>query len=250
MSRTVSRLVVSVHDVAPATAAPVRSWCADLDARGIRAALLVIPGPWRSPGLGADPGFAAWLRERAGGGGELVQHGWLHRAPTTAVRGQWRRRAVAGVLARGAAEFATLSEGQALARLAAGRAVLAAAGLVTPGFTPPGWLASPGTTRALTRLGYRYTTSHLGVRDLRGGAFVRAYALSHRPDGFGERFGAALMVAAATREVRHGRDVRIALHPADLARPGLREAALRAIDGCLERGAAPVTYLDLVEAAP
>jgi predicted deacetylase len=241
-------LVVSVHDVSPATAAQTRSWCAALDAGGVPAALLVIPGPWRSPALGADPDFAGWLRERRERGDELVQHGWLHRPPATVHSGQWGRRAVAAVVARGAAEFAVLTEGQAAARLLAGRAQLAAAGIDAPGFTPPGWLASPGTTRALIRLGYRYTTSHTGVRDLRTGRWHPALALSHRPDGLGERTGAWLMGAAARRAVRRGADIRIALHPADLARPGLRDAALRAIDGCLRLGATPGTYLDLLAA--
>lgn len=242
-----SKLIVSVHDVAPATAAAARRWCADLDERGVPAALLVIPGAWRLPALRDDPELAGWLRGRAARGDELVQHGWVHRRPTGEPgRGQLARRAVARVVARGAAEFAVLREAQALARLVAGRTELAAAGLDAPGFTPPGWLASPGTTRALRRLGYRYTTTHTGVRDLRSGDWHPALALSHRPGGFGERAGAALMVAAARRAARRGADIRIALHPADLDRPGLREAALRAIDACLERGATPVTYLQVL----
>ena len=112
------------------------------------------------------------------------------------------------------------------------------------------WLASPGTTRALERLGYRYTTAHTGVRDLRSGGWHPALALSHRPGGFGERAGARLMVAAARHAARRGADIRIALHPADLDRPGLREAALRAIDACLERGATPVTYLAALAGTP
>jgi hypothetical protein len=50
-------------------------------------------------------------------------------------------------VARGAAEFAAIGEAEAADRLAAGRAVLASMGLVTDGFTPPGWLASPGSLR-------------------------------------------------------------------------------------------------------
>jgi predicted deacetylase len=155
----------------------------------------------------------------------------------------------ARVVARGAAEFAMLTEMQAVARLVAGRAELSALRLPVEGFTPPGWLASPGTTQALRRLGYRYTTCHAGVRDLATGGWHPAFALSHRAGGIGERSGARLMVAGARYAVRRGWDIRIALHPADLDRPGLREAALRAVDACLELGAAPTTYLGLLEAA-
>ena len=41
--RGVPRLVVSVHDVAPATAGQTRRWCADADSLGIPVSLLVIP---------------------------------------------------------------------------------------------------------------------------------------------------------------------------------------------------------------
>ncbi|HSV65341.1 MAG TPA: polysaccharide deacetylase family protein [Mycobacteriales bacterium] len=244
MSRLVSRLVVSVHDVAPVTAAETRRWCADLDARGVPATLLVVPGPWRSPALSADPAFAAWLRDRAAAGDELAQHGWTHRADVHS--GRIGTRLAARLAARGAAEFAGLTESEAMARLLAGRSELAALGLVAPGFTPPGWLASAGTVRALRTLGFRYTTSHGGIRDLVTGGWHPAFALSHRPAGVGEQLGAWLMVTGARYAVRTGRDVRIALHPADLARPGLRTAALRAIDDCLERGARPLTYLGLL----
>lgn len=248
----VSRLVVSVHDVAPATAAHTRRWCADLDERAVPLALLVVPGPWRVPVLRDDPEFAGWLRHRVGRGDEVVQHGWRHRMPATAhgaPRGQWRRRVHARVVARGAAEFAALTEGQAAARLVAGRVELSALGLSVEGFTPPGWLASPGTVQALRRLRFRYTTCHAGVRDLATGGWHPAFVLSHRAGGLGERAGARLMVAGARHAVRGGRDIRIALHPADLDRPGLREAALRAIDSCLDLGAAPTTYLGLLGAA-
>jgi hypothetical protein len=41
---------------------------------------------------------------------------------------------------------------------------------------------------------------------------------------------------------------RIALHPADLSRPGLRRAALDAIDAAIAAGGRPVTYETLVTA--
>lgn len=241
------RLVVSVHDVAPATAAQARRWCADLDTRGVPVALLVVPGPWRTPPLRDDPELVGWLRERATGGDEVVQHGWDHRQPMDVHRAQWRQRAVARLVARGAAEFATLTEAEAITRAVAGRTELAALGLAAAGFTPPGWLASTAAVTVLRRLGYRYTTSHAGIRDLYTGHWHPALALCHRAGGLGERAGAWLLPALAHYALRAGQDVRIALHPDDLGRPGLREAALRAIDRCLELDAQPVTYLGLLD---
>jgi predicted deacetylase len=193
-----------------------------------------------------DRWFGAWLRACLGRGHEIAQHGWAHAATG---RGSRRRRALGRIVARGCAEFWTLDEAEAARRLELGRAQLRAVGIEPAGFTPPGWLASAGALRSVRVLGYRYTTSHLGVMDLSTGARHRAVALSHRSGGSLERPGSALMARTARLLAGQGRPVRIALHPEDLERPHLRSAALAAIDAALEAGASPTTYLDLVDGA-
>lgn len=237
------RLVVSVHDVAPATAEETRRWCADADALGVPVSLLVIPGPWRGASLADEPGYAEVLRDRAARGDELVMHGWSHLAGP---EGTASRRLLGRLVARGAAEFAALDEVQAADRLLSGREVLRELGLTTRGFTPPGWLASAAANRALAQVGFRYTTSHFGVLDLRSGRLRRGFALSHRPGGAGERLGAAFLQRWARWSARRGGLVRIALHPDDLARPGLRDATLRGIEAVLAAGGRAVTYSDVV----
>jgi len=145
-------LVVSIHDVAPATAEETRQWCRDVDSLGIPTSLLVIPGPWRGSSLADEPSYGDVLRERVAAGDDLVLHGWVHRAGP---EGSRLRRTVCQAVARGAAEFGALDEAQATERLEAGRAVLAGLGLTVDGFTPPGWLASRAADRALARAGFR-----------------------------------------------------------------------------------------------
>jgi uncharacterized protein len=238
--------VVSVHDVSPATADETARWCADADALGVPVSLLVIPGPWRGGRLADQPEYAEVLKERVARGDEIVLHGWTHRAGP---EGSPLRRTIGRVIARGAAEFAALDEDQAAERLRAGQAVLGGLGLATVGFTPPGWLASPAAERALTQAGFRYTTNHLGVRDLRRRRLHRAFALSHRPGGGAgtERAAAALMRSWARFGARRGALVRIALHPDDLHRPGLRESTLRAIETVLAAGGQATTYAGVVD---
>jgi uncharacterized protein len=235
----VSWLVVSVHDVAPATAPACRAWVDDLARLGVPASLLVVPGPWRGASLADDADTVRWLHERADAGDEIVQHGWAH----VGVPGgpPWRR-VLGKVVARGCAEFAALDEGQATLRLQRGAEVFERLGFAVDGFTPPGWLASPAARRALRQLGFRYTTSHLGVHRFGAGDVLRVPALSHRPGGRGERVGAQVLVRAARRAAASGRPVRIAVHPDDRGRPGLREATLAAVGGVLAVGAEPVTY--------
>lgn len=230
---------MSVHDVAPATAGACRAWVADLERLGVPLSLLVVPGAWRGRSILEDAETAVWLHRRADSGDEIVQHGWRHEGVAT---GPAWRRAVSAVVARGCAEFATLEEAEAARRLGRGGDVLERLGFYVTGFTPPGWLASPGSMRAIRRLGFRYTTSHLGVHDLASGSLVRALARSHRPGGCGERVGAELLVRGARRAAAAGRPVRIAVHPADRERPGLVDATLRAITDVLDLGAEPRTY--------
>lgn len=235
--------MVSVHDVAPWSFAQCRQWLGDLDARGVPSTLLLVPGAWRGAPLPEDPALVRWLHDARRRGHELALHGYAHQGVPG---GPAPRRLLNAVLARGCAEFCALDERAARGRLESGLAALASAGIVPRGFTPPGWLASPGAVAALRGLGLEYTTSHLAVHDLRTGRRHRMPALSHRPGGAGERAGARLMRAAARRWSRRGTPFRIALHPADLARPGLRACALEAVDAALEAGARPCTYEDVV----
>jgi predicted deacetylase len=236
--------VVSVHDVAPATSAATAEWMSALAERNVPATLLVIPGPFGGgQPLSGDPRLVAYLRTTAEQGHELSLHGFRHEARPG---GSTVRRATGRVLARGAGEFWSLTEAEAADLLRAGLDALGDLGIGVVGFTPPGWLASPGTRRALNRAGFRYWTSHLAVHDLAGGPVRRMPALSHRPGGAGERAGARLMTGAARAFARRRMPFRIALHPADLGRPGLRAATLTAIDLALAAGGRPVTYETLV----
>jgi predicted deacetylase len=239
-------LLVSVHDIAPGTATQTARWLSALEARGIPATLLLVPGPWRGPSLVQDPSLAEDLLEAQDRGHELALHGFYHLA--THGSGPLWRRGVAQVMAPGAAEFATLSEGEARARINAGLEELADVGIEPVGFHPPGWLVSPGSVTALRRSGLRYYSTHLGVHTFAGASGatadlrLAAPVLSHRPGGVGERLGVRMMTDGARRFARTGSAIRIALHPDDLSRPGLREATLRAIDDALELGGRPTTY--------
>jgi predicted deacetylase len=236
-------LVVSVHDVSPATAEQTARWCRDLDGLGVPSSLLVIPGHWRGQTLADAPDFARVLAGRVRGGDDLVLHGWTHCAGD---EGTVWRRAVGQAVARGAAEFAALNRSQAVARLAAGQAVMRQLGLETEGFTPPGWLASPSAIQALAAAGFRYVTTHRGVLSLPDRRLRPGFALSHRPTGgIGQHLAAYLMAHLARRKATHGGLIRIALHPDDLAQSGLRDVTLRTIDGALLAGARPVTYTAL-----
>jgi predicted deacetylase len=174
-------LVVSVHDVAAATAAATRTWADALAGCGIPLTFLVVPGPWRGAELGLDDegrALAAWLRSRQELGDEMSVHGWLHRAD---VRGRLPRRAVGTMVARGCAELWTTDRGLAAARTTEGLEVLRRNGLTAIGSTPPGWLSSRPARAGLADAGLQYVTDHAGLVDLTTGRRWWAPALCHRP---------------------------------------------------------------------
>jgi hypothetical protein len=261
-------LVVSVHDVAPATAQAARTWVRALDGCAVPLTFLAVPGPWHGAGLEADPDGAelvAWLRARQDGGDEISLHGWSHRAD---VRGALPRRAVGSVVARGAAELWALDRATAADRTRAGLDVLQRNGLSVTGSTPPGWLSSREARRGLADAGLQYVTDHAGLLDLVNGRRWWAPALCHRPatraatgtnigtgtgtntaTGIGavtlERVGRRVVTAAA-RLVAAGRSVRIGLHPDDLERPDLLAATVDAVRRCLAAGARATTYAEVL----
>ena len=132
------QIAVAIHDVEPATferCALIRDW---LDDHGVdRATLLVIPAPDLHPFFQRRPDLAAWLLDCRDRGDAIAQHGFRHRAAGR----------------RPAAEFARLDKDQTQASIAAGRRVLAMAGVEPRGFVAPGYAYTPGAApRAGARL--------------------------------------------------------------------------------------------------
>ena len=253
-------LIVSVHDVATATATATRRWAQALDGCGVPLTFLAIPGPWRGQGFGTGRdgrSLACWLRTRQDGGDEIAVHGWCHRAD---IRGGLPRRAVGSVVARGCAEMWTADQEVAAARTAQGVDVLRRNGLAVLGSTPPGWLSSRAARAGLAEAGLQYVTDHAGLLDLVTGRRWWAPALCHRPAQLPSGHAAAVpgatavvlerlglrMVAAASQLVAAGHSVRIGLHPDDLDRPGLLPATVDAVRRCLAQGAEATTYTDVL----
>jgi hypothetical protein len=230
-------LIISIHDVAPATLDRSRVWSAHLDERGVRATLLAVPGPWRGESLADDRATQDWLWVRQSGGDEIGLHGWSHRVdrPARTARATFGR-----CVARGAEEFWSLDSRQAARRVRRGLDVLDRAGLRPAGFTPPGWLINAQARHAVLACGIGYVADHRGAASTT--SRLRAPALSHRPNGFGERAGAVAFGAIARRRAAAGLPVRLALHPADLDRPDLVATTLGTIDDALAAGARASTY--------
>ena len=70
-------LVVSIHDVAPATRARIERMLAQVAKAGVpRCSLLVVPDYHHSGRSLGESGFVAWLQELSAQGHEIVLHGF------------------------------------------------------------------------------------------------------------------------------------------------------------------------------
>lgn len=241
-------LIVSIHDVAPGSAAESRAWLKVVEQYGLRASLLVIAGPWRGGRLDESLEFVRWLHECEEAGHEIVLHGWEHRQHPVAEMASGRGASIYGrVRARGCAEFHGLDRDTARRLLDLSSAVMRRCGFDPVGFTPPGWLASPAVVEVLTEMGFAYTTTQWAVHDLQRGVRTPMLALSQRPGSLATRPAAALNESVARHLLERNRRLRIALHPDDLQHHVLRSVTAGIFSTAVTCRATSLTYGDLVQ---
>ena len=197
-------LIVSLHDVAPASAEASRRWMELFDERGLSVSMLVVPGPWRDGNLLTDISFIEWLSITTNKSHEVVLHGWSHTIDHRDRPGALH--ALAGqFVARGCQEF---------------------------------W----GLTEAVTEIGFDYLTSHFHVRDLVLGNQHFAPVVCQRPGSLssGVIAHATKHLAVILRSLNL--PLRVAVHPDDLHDPRLRNAILHVVDRAIADGYQSVTY--------
>lgn len=218
------QLIVSISGIRNNTVDYADDFCTELDVRGVPLSFLVAPRVAGGYRLSDDSWTSQWLRCRRERGDAIVLNGYG--AATN------KRRP----------EFASLPAHEANLRLMAADRVLEHAGLRTRLFAPPGWLASPGTTQALGRNGFRILAGLSGVTDLVRQTTTRARVIGIGAGFLAEPWWCRTLVLSAERVARRGGDVRITVSAKQLRGAGPRQATLDAVDLALMHGAIPAVY--------
>lgn len=221
-------LLVSIHDVSPAQAdAVTRLWgiCSE---RGVRPALLVVPnwhGAWP---LEAHPAFVDWIKARASDGAELLLHGERHDEVglPRGLRDEWR----AWGKTAGEAEFLTLDNAAARARVLRGLERLRRLGLDPTGFVPPVWLAREATYQAAAEAGLRFSEDDRSVRLLPSKVRIPSPVLRWSTRTTARAWGSVAVAKARSRLQRRARVPRIALHPTDLDHAATARSLVRTLE--------------------
>jgi len=236
-------LCVVMHDVSPATLAHCeRVLHAVREVARVPLSLLAVP---RYHCALHSRDFDGWLRWAAGGGDEVVLHGYTHwdDGVPHGLADHLRRR----VYTRCEGEFCALDEGEATRRLLAGAQWFRGLRLPLHGFVAPAWLMSEGTWAALRRFGLRYTCtlSQLVLLPERRAIFSQSLVYSERSAwrrAMSIEWNRAWAVAQRRRPL-----LRLELHPRDADDARLRGAWQHLLEAAL-REREPMTLADAAEA--
>jgi predicted deacetylase len=211
-------LLVSIHDVSPLTLEASRRAVALIESEGVPVqalTLLVIPRHEDRAPLDRHGPTRDWLRQLADTGTCLAMHGLTHRMEGR-VRNPWRW-ALAKGFARGQGEFLLSNRNDFARQLETARAIFRRAGLdeALLGFVPPAWLLSKAALTAVKESGFGFYERFSGI-------VCRDVVWAPRLIGFGSFsvFEARTTIAYGRwQSMRAPEDTRLAIHPADMARP-------------------------------
>ena len=212
-------IAVALHDVEPATferCALIRDWLSD---HGIEhVTLLVIPARDLHPFDDRRPELAVWLDERARCGDAIAQHGFEHLQRRKA---GFTRQAVARLQGARAAEFIGLDPTETRRAVAAGRRLLKLAGVEPRGFVAPAYAYTPALRETLSG-SFDWWAGLLQVH--RGARSANRFAHAALTPVVGLGTSGPFKRALSPSLIRAAglvgtRNLRVDLHPADLAYP-------------------------------
>jgi predicted deacetylase len=238
-------LIVSVHDVAPATRATVERIVEELSHHQVPVcSLLVVPNYHHRGCFAEDPGFVRWLRDLEALGHEIVIHGYFHERPRR--NGEnLRERFFTRLYTNDEGEFYDLDYDESFRRITQAREEFAGAGLTPRGFIAPAWLLGSAAERAAMEAEMEYTTRLTGVRDLRSGDNFPARTLVYSVRSGWRRAASLVWNAALARQLSGAPLARVSIHPPDLSHFDIWEQILRLTDRLAENRTA-TTYRDWI----
>ena len=238
-------LIVSIHDVAPATRIVSEKIISELESKRVNAcSILVVPDYHHGGNSTDDDSFVRWLRELEERGHEIVIHGYFHERPRGAVE-SWREQIITRVYTNDEGEFYDLSYEESFRRITRARDDFSAAGLRPRGFIAPAWLLGRAGERAAADAEMEYTTRLATIRDLRSGKDFHSRSLVYSVRNQWRRVSSMGWNAALYARVKRSSLVRFGIHPPDRSHPEIWRQILRLIEELAE-SRTPTTYQEWV----
>ncbi|MEY2574068.1 MAG: uncharacterized protein QOJ87_2281, partial [Verrucomicrobiota bacterium] len=227
-------LVVSIHDVAPATQGCVQEIIAELGHRGVAVcSLLVVPNYHRRGSSTEDRAFVRWLQDLESKGHEVVIHGYFHERPRREGESV-AQKLFTRFYTKNEGEFYDLDYDEAFRRITKAREEFTAAGLTPRGFIAPAWLLGLPGERAAADADLEYTTRLTGVRDLRSGENYPARTLAYSVRSGWRRTTSLAWNNLLARQLHEAPLVRVSIHPPDRNHPEIWRQILRLTECLLD----------------
>jgi predicted deacetylase len=238
-------LIVSVHDVAPATRAAAEKIVAELSHHRVPVcSLLVVPNYHHRGSSTEDRAFVRWLQDLEAQGHEIVIHGYFHERPRR--NGENARvKFFTQFYTNDEGEFYDLDYDEALRRITQARDEFTRARLTPRGFIAPAWLLGSAAERAAVEAEMEYTTRLSGVRDLRSGDNFPARTLVYSVRSGWRRVASLAWNGALASQLAGAPLARVSIHPPDLDHPEIWQQILRLTDRLVENRTA-TTYRDWI----
>jgi uncharacterized protein len=234
-------LVVSIHDVSPATLERTERILSDLKSAGaVRVSLLVVPDHHHRGPVNENTAFAGWLRAACAEGNEAVLHGYYHLRENRSTDGPLTRLITRSYTA-GEGEFLDLGNPEARELLLRGKAAVEACGVGVSGFIAPAWLLGAEAERAVREAGFQYTTRIATVSDFVTGAVHRSQSQVWSVRAGWRRTCSLAWNSLLFQMTLRCPLTRIGIHPPDWDHPRIREQILRIIGKALA-AREPMTY--------
>ncbi len=216
-------LIIAFHDVAPHSYEAFKAFAGDLECLGIdRFTWLVVPWWHGQSKLKAKSQCAQYLRRRASQGDALIAHGLTHRWEITTTRVSLKDLFIGRVYTDCESEFLGLQEAPLRDRVLLSRILLAQAELPVSGFVAPAWILPPWGLRVVREAGFSVTETYQHLYFLKDGRRCRAPVLTTSSRTTLRVFLSRFLVPALSRVFRESAVVRLAIHPADLEEPVVR----------------------------
>jgi predicted deacetylase len=236
-------LVVSLHDVAPATSDVTRKIITELQRHGVRhCSLLVVPDYHHiGPSLKDQP-FTSWMRNLETDGHEIVIHGYFHERPRRTGE-SIPDRFLTRIYTQDEGEFFDLPYDEARRRISRAREEFEEAGLKPRGFVAPAWLLGPEAERAARDAGMEYTTRLGSVRDLRSGDTFWARSLVYSVRNAWRRQASLCWNAMLAQISRRDSLVRLSIHPVDYGHRSIWKQTCSLLSA-MRSERTPTTYQD------
>jgi predicted deacetylase len=234
-------LVVSIHDVAPATRVRVERMLALLDRLGVPScSLLVVPDYHHRGRSLSDVVFVEWLRSLVAAGHEIVIHGFYHER-ARGVGESLEQKFVTRVYTADEGEFYDLDYEEAALRIGDGKKEFAAYDFDPQGFIAPAWLLGAEARRAAVDAGFRYTTTLRTVEDFSTGKQFNSQSLVYSVRSAWRRMVSLCWNRMLFLRLTKNRLLRIGLHPPDIEHEKIwRQIAVLVREALRDRE--PTTY--------